>query len=253
MAPQLENSSHASEEEALDTLDEVHHINSLPPMVPTEDYWAPVTNGDILNLMKNIQTFFKADLDMVREKLVALIDKIKTMEDDMANNQQDSQAQQASLVHKSLGTLQARIDSLDYGRGVTEEVEEGKLPHFIRLPPPAKAYTWMSSPTASPQDSFSFQTLGDKLAVVSAVKDETRIQSETMQLAFLQDLCRSTLLWRRSLSSTKRLQDLNVRYRWWSNRNLIADANGTQHKLTSEADSAVFLQACGLHQGLGLH
>ncbi|CAH2245516.1 Hypothetical predicted protein [Pelobates cultripes] len=70
------DTSKSSEDELLDAPYTISETWSLNTPQSTEDLDTPATNGDILELMKNIRAFFNSDLNVVREEITAVTARI---------------------------------------------------------------------------------------------------------------------------------------------------------------------------------
>ncbi|CAH2300241.1 Hypothetical predicted protein [Pelobates cultripes] len=149
-------------------------------------------------------------------------------------------------------------------RGIAETVNDRELPHFIRrllseIMQPKQVKTLQvdgihrlskspRAPADAPHDVLlRFQTTQDKQAVMDAVKNKCPLPFEDSQLTFLQDLCRATFEWRRSVNQvTKTLREASVQYRWGPSRTLVATQGETTRRLTSATDADPFLRSLGL-------
>ncbi|CAH2221736.1 Hypothetical predicted protein [Pelobates cultripes] len=92
-------------------------------------------------------------------------------------------------------------------------------------------------------DGLDDSTL-DKMAVM--LSGQSPYQFEGMQFTFLQDLCRATLTWRRSVQRvTTTLRAAGVRYRWGPSM-LVVTKGATTYRLTSTENAETFLGKLGL-------
>ncbi|CAH2220559.1 Hypothetical predicted protein [Pelobates cultripes] len=96
------------------------------------------------------------------------------------------------------------------------------------------------------------QSILDRLCFLNAVTNNTPLDFESSRLTFFQDIKRTTLHWRKSLSPiTAQLQNAKVDYRRLLPRTLPVVRNDTILKLISLAEAPTFLQALGLSQDTG--
>ncbi|CAH2315132.1 Hypothetical predicted protein [Pelobates cultripes] len=274
MAPHIEAYSTSSEEEILDAPDEIPCPGSMNSPQREEDLTAPATKGDIKALLTNIRAFFNADLNIMCEDITVVTARLQANEDAITSlaQKQESTNEHLLQLQASHKSMQVRLDTQDDARrrnnlkirGIAESVTDQELPHFLRrlwttLLPQRSAksiqvdgcYRLAKSnraPAGVPRDVLiRFPLLRDKLALQDAAKSRTPLKFEEMQLQLLQDLCRSTLEWRRSFQQvTKILRSADVSYKWGPSRALIVQKDGSMHQLSTTEDSATFLQGLGL-------
>ncbi|CAH2292507.1 Hypothetical predicted protein [Pelobates cultripes] len=239
MAPPLDSPYSSSEDEVLDAPDDITRSEGSDPLPLTKDLQAPATKGDIKAIMNNISAFFNADLDIIREDMSVVT---------------------ARVTHKA---VQIQIDLLEDTRrcadlkvrGIVETVDDQELPHFLRrlsasIVPQCSAkgiqidscFILVKSARASAGVSrdvpVHFLMLRDRMAVQNAVKTKTPYHLKETQLHFLQDLCCSTLTWRRSLQRVMQsLRLLGIAYKWGLQLAGIAYKWGPSHTLIATEDS----------------
>ncbi|CAH2253371.1 Hypothetical predicted protein [Pelobates cultripes] len=148
-------------------------------------------------------------------------------------------------------------------RCVADSIDDKELPQFTRHlltmllnPKQAKrvqvesTHRLQKSPRA-PAGAFhdvllSFLSTIDKMVVMTALNNRSPYQFEGMQLTFLQDLCRATLTWRRSVRQvTETLRAAGVKYCWRSSM-LTVTKGASTFRLMSPDDSSSFLGKLGL-------
>ncbi|CAH2292842.1 Hypothetical predicted protein [Pelobates cultripes] len=170
--------------------------------------------------MKYTRAYFNSDLNVVREEIMALQQKLANRVDALDD------------YHKCKNLKL---------RGIAETVEDEELPHFVRrllttlLPqrqvkslPIESCHqlpTLNKTPAGVPRDVLiCFSSFRDKKQVLETLRTQSAIQFETSSLTALQDLCQSTLEWSQAY----------MPYHW-----------GTAHSLLA-TNSATFLQSLGI-------
>ncbi|CAH2274428.1 Hypothetical predicted protein [Pelobates cultripes] len=142
MAATPESLGHSSEEDPLDSPDAIPEADDPFSAIQVGDLGAPATKGDILGLLKHLRTWFRTDIALLREEVMAVTDRVKATEEDISSiaQRQTSATEQIRQLQGSHQALQARVDAMDDARrranvkvrGIAETVNERELPHFIR-------------------------------------------------------------------------------------------------------------------------
>ncbi|CAH2223572.1 Hypothetical predicted protein [Pelobates cultripes] len=137
-APPANQDSSSESEELLDAPDPIPEAAQSTPHTLTGDRGALATKGDIIDLMVQLWSFFRADLVVVQEEVTA----VTAAEENITSL---SQAQAGTSEHvrqiqTSLEDVQKRLNAMDDTctrknlkvRGVAESVTPEELPHYFR-------------------------------------------------------------------------------------------------------------------------
>ncbi|CAH2277010.1 Hypothetical predicted protein [Pelobates cultripes] len=132
----------SSEEDPLNSPDAIPKADDPFSTIQVGDLGAPATKGDILGLLKHLHTWFRTDIALLREEVTAITDRVKATEEDISSiaQQQTGATGQIRQLQGSHQAFQARVDAMDDARrhtnikvrGITETVNDGELPHFVR-------------------------------------------------------------------------------------------------------------------------
>ncbi|CAH2283819.1 Hypothetical predicted protein [Pelobates cultripes] len=224
--------------------------------------------------MVNIRTFFRTDLAVVREEVLAVTDRVKATDKDISSlsQHQAGTTEQSQPLQTSPTAMQVQLDTLDNARwhnnlkvrGIVEFFTDGELPHFFRhlfsaLLPQLRRKNYLrdsthrlpkseKAPLEAPRDVLlRVLIFQDKLAIQEALKSKTPLKLEGMQLTFLQDLCRATLEWRRSIQEvTTVFREMKISYRWGPFHTRNIPAYGLR-------DFNLIPYRAGSYTALGLH
>ncbi|CAH2247790.1 Hypothetical predicted protein [Pelobates cultripes] len=135
-------SSTSSEADPLDVPDAIPDTGCLNTHLPTAELNTRATNGDILELMRNMRRLFNADLAVVREEIMAITARVQATEGEISAiaHRQTGTAEQQAQLHTSQQTLSHQLDALDdYGRrknvklrGIAEAIGDSELLHIVQ-------------------------------------------------------------------------------------------------------------------------
>ncbi|CAH2294236.1 Hypothetical predicted protein [Pelobates cultripes] len=174
--------------------------------------------------MHNIRAFFNADLNIIRKDITVVTARVQATKDSIHSITQQTSTNELLATNK---VMQIRIDTLD----------DARRRKNLKIRGTSKSI----AASASRDVLVRFLTLQDKLATQEAVKNKIPLQFETMQLQFMQDLCRSTLDWRRAFQPvTNSLQTTNIPYKWGQSRTFTATRDGRTYQLLTAEDSSAF-------------
>ncbi|CAH2315581.1 Hypothetical predicted protein [Pelobates cultripes] len=85
MAATPESLGYSSEEDPLDSPDTIPEADDPFSAIQVGDLGAPATKGDILGLLKNLRTWFRTDIALLREEVTAVTDRVKATEEDISS------------------------------------------------------------------------------------------------------------------------------------------------------------------------
>ncbi|CAH2247687.1 Hypothetical predicted protein [Pelobates cultripes] len=269
MAATPDPQSSSSDEETLDVPDPIPEATDPISSLAMGDLRALATKGDILNILQNLHTLFRSDMAILQEEVTAVTGRVSVAEEDLTAMAERQQATEEKLTHlqSSHQTLQARLDGLDDARhcsnkkirGIADSIDDNELPQLNRrlftILNPKQTKTVLvegvhrlpkspRTPTEASRDvHLRSQSTRDKMAVMAALSGQSPYHFEDIQLTFLQDLCRATLTWRRSVQRVTKT--LRIRYRWGPSMLLVTMGAAT-YRLTSTENAETFLGKLGL-------
>ncbi|CAH2323994.1 Hypothetical predicted protein [Pelobates cultripes] len=156
-----------------------------------------------------MKQMFDADMNLARTEIKAVSQRVQASEEEITDIRQELKTMADTLcqLQSSDSVFQLRLDTMEDHNRLAKKLEFDE--HF-RINKPKQAL-----PAAAQDIIVRFHSILDKLRFLNAVRNQIPLDFESYRLTFFQDITRTTLHWRKSLSPiTAQLQNAKVDYRW---------------------------------------